>query len=852
MEPASHAINSVPKENSSKKEQLPLLQNQKIVISGKTYRIKELTIDGKKINVEDLKFHDRHFIEHVQNLAQNAVEKSEIKATSYNISLSENSTIVNETKVEHPVTKKTLNDVKNLGEKILKTQKEEEIFVKKHSFKSRIPSLGKATAIKASAVALIILTSPLIILMGTIIAGGAFLMDLTASIKHGINKTDNLMQEQRAMKGTEEEKKFLSLQEVHNSTSSKAEVPNFVQNQEFLTKNLQNKVERHLDKANVRMGLPIDQARIKEITNDLNINDFKNEESLKRKLFSLFPKLDTVLTDADIALIAKEAKVASINTYDSDQKALNELQSALSVNPSNYPDANKRVLSALRNVINSPSYQAIKENPDHPLVKYVSHLSLALWNNVQVIDNYQEFGKKVLNSVDQTAIRQDPNLTSGQQQRQIMEEAHKKTKQQIYTDHGLAGKILYAFTHPSQSFGSLTSEGGWKREIAGAFGFGDYDSHKDFNNSPSLQGTTNATFKNGKEVVINNCYGGSPTIGNRYQTEVAPEFHAACQAVENNMFAKQKDLSIPAFIYYTNLQNIENHHGEGERSFAIMDLNRQYPHSFVGMTLAKDSKFYLMPDEAGKKWPGAETFGKEMLSIFENEKCYQYGSRTKTENKNGDYKGGNGIYLPGHQKQWLGEDGKSGPIHEIIKQANSRFEEVEKTLKANGKEADSFTLKGAYQEYVYNLIQSYTEAKLANDISERKEWSPKFVIMAIRACKENIDRGGAENAKYAYSRMGDDFTPEERDQIVVGAMESRALLARDRVILEHRMDHALSFMELIDPKDMQKDTVSLLKTQDIEFAKDKEPHYQPAIQKDMALQDPLLPADHKKEATKIL
>ncbi|HRD55241.1 MAG TPA: hypothetical protein PLC42_02480, partial [Parachlamydiaceae bacterium] len=528
-------------------------KNQTIEINGKFFRVKEMMVDGKKVDVSKLKSTD---IQQLQSLARQAIQEEHGDTSSYTVSLTDNSAVVNG-KEFIPEGQKTLNDVTTLGENLLKTQKQE----KKHTFKSRVPSNAKATAIKVGAVALFILTSPLIIAIGLLIGGGVLLKDLGSSIKHAIFETDNLKEAMKEMKTKEEENKFNGLSKVHEKflkpnddailNPIKIEVPHFHQNEKFLQETLQNKAERHINRALMRNSSDIDQTTISNLVKNLEVGDFASENALKTKLFSHMLGLEKVLEDNDIKLLVKEAKIASVNTREQDQKALQELQDALSSIPSDYRAANTRVTNALRAVIESPSYQAIKEDPNNLYVRYVSNISYGLWNSVQVIDEYKEFGKKVLGHVDQAAIQAE-GLTAGEQQRKIMEEAHNQTKQQIYTDHGLAEKILYAFTHPAQALGSLNSEGGWHREIASAFGTSTYDPHGKFNNNPSLQGTTSATFANNQKASINNCYGGSPTIGDRYQTTISPEFEAVCQAVENQRFTKQKDPNIPDRIYYTN------------------------------------------------------------------------------------------------------------------------------------------------------------------------------------------------------------------------------------------------------------------------------------------------------------
>jgi hypothetical protein len=103
--------------------------------------------------------------------------------------------------------------------------------------------------------------------------------------------------------------------------------------------------------------------------------------------------------------------------------------------------------------------------------------------------------------------------------------------------------------------------------------------------------------------------------------------------------------------------------------------------------------------------------------------------------------------------------------------------------------------------------------------------APGNFVMAIRACKENVDRGGGENAKYMYSLL--DPKDEDRLTLVSGALESRALASRNRVLIHGRMPPILAFMKHVSPEQVQTGIKSLFETQlGIEVA---DHTYEPAI-----------------------
>jgi hypothetical protein len=92
----------------------------------------------------------------------------------------------------------------------------------------------------------------------------------------------------------------------------------------------------------------------------------------------------------------------------------------------------------------------------------------------------------------------------------------------------------------------------------------------------------------------------------------------------------------------------------------------------------------------------------------------------------------------------------------------------------------------------------------------------KPLMTAISACKENIDRGGMENTKYMYIRLPKNNN--DKLSLLTGVMHSRALSARDRVILKKRMPQVLDFMRLTDPDEFRKDMKDLLKFESIDYS----------------------------------
>lgn len=838
MEPVK--IHSVAPNNPPK---VQVDQNGIISFEGRRFRVKQVKIQGQTIDFQNLKPHDQEFKSQIEAQVGKSLKKfniNEIKRDegSYKLSLT-NEKVTLKTEKEGQITESfkaissnekiqkqetQLESINQLGLAILQKPA---IDVKKHTFTKDVPSHLQATAIKVGVTFASIIFAPILIPLLLVIGGAAH---LGVAIHNAVQKKYNLVDASKEMKTLEEKNKFDALKQI--SEDFKTANPNFIEpmtNQNTGALNSletsQNKAGRHILRFLANNGTSIDKKKmteIKDIVGKFKPEDFIDTKSLEKAIKKAVPELKNSLTDAQVSTIMDELKFTKERgkkAVKGDIQKLENLIKTLETDPSNFGNANTKVTAELRAVIQSPTYQALKEDLDNEYVKLTHKLACGIWNNVKSLSAYEGFAKEALPDIDQM-------IADDKSPREIMEESHDRTKLEHFTDHGLPAKILYAIINPTQALGSLASLGGWQRELAGAVPFiGNrvYDSHGELHNNPSLQGTTIAAIRSGDAPVnakINNCYGGSPTIND----QIAPEFEALCQAAENNQFASDPDNSIPSMISYTNFQDIENRHGEGERSFAIMAGNKKYPLSFQGMTLSKDSGFYKMGGKYKNgewtnvehvKWISAKDFGDKLTKKYLHDKCFQYGERTVGESANG-------MYFPGTKEEWK-------PIFAAITtQANIRFGS---DMPAEGAEAAK--LRGAYQEYVYTMIQQATEIKLAQDIYKRTG-NPNPLITAIRACKENIDRGGAENAKYLYVNLPKTMSDKERMTLVTAALECRALSARERVILEARLPSVLAFIEKFNTtkkrEDIKSDILAVARAMGVEFEGiDKPTHFIPAL-----------------------
>lgn len=451
------------------------------------------------------------------------------------------------------------------------------------------------------------------------------------------------------------------------------------------------------------------------------------------------------------------------------ERSLKELLTILKQPSSDPASTNPQFIKAFRKALNSPVYQALKEDASNPSTQLLHRFASDMWNKAPSMDAYQALGTNIIGQMGEQTEGQPLN---GEQIAERLEHSHSQMEKLHYSAHGM-GVISYSLTHPIQTLGALASEGGAARHIPGMFNMDEYDSHGTLANNPSLQGVTTVNWEanNGREcqVDLHNCYGGSPTIGDH---KIAPEFEAVILAAENNQMAPEelRDPSIPMMVNYNNLQNLDKVHGEGPRSRTIMLLNQKYPLSFRGTTFAKDSSFYMMPTPESVVWTTPREFGDKML-----------GQLLKSFDKGAT---GHGFYFHGSIDKWQ-------PIfEEVLKNTTAHFEHFRETDPVAYGAMTPRELQGAYQEYAYSMLNSVIEMEAIKTVSGRG--IDRCTIMTISACKENIDRGGMENTKYLYTRLPE---TDERLPLLMGAMHSRALSARDRIILKSRMPQILNFME---------------------------------------------------------
>lgn len=543
----------------------------------------------------------------------------------------------------------------------------------------------------------------------------------------------------------------------------------------FLRKKLKTRLENRLQ----QFATQNDPYQIKKFLSELDKVDnehLADAKTLRKFLVeqaknsSVQDLLYSLVSDGELEQIIKESKLLTASNQDkkqilkNDKKKWEAFVKAVMKSPEDNQlvKQNNKVLKAFREVLQSDTYQALKNDPHNEFVQMVQGFALAMYGDVSVIESCKQFGDVLDKGNQQDLLHQQLRV------------AHESAKSENMNTDGRAN-FVYQATHIDKALSALSSQGRIGAEIAKMFGSEEYDSHL-LGNTPSHQGTQTTNVGN-RDAKVEISYSGSPFVGD----EVAPEFLAVLDAIRNNNSAGMfRSNRIPSAMVYTNLQKFTG--AEGERSQKLMALMQDYREVFYAHTQTKDGPFYEgTGDYAMKEWTGAEDFGNVLLHELKKDVCYQYMNRGGKDDP--------GIYLPFSKQE--GEV----ILPKIIAKANQHFAHLQRT--DNPELIKKY--RYAYQEYVYFMVQAYIENNVASHVGP---------IMAIRACKENKDRGGAHNLKDLFVNFQGD--PEEKVTLLAALQNYRALAAGDTTILEHRIEPIWAFFEFVDPDACRQEVAEFL------------------------------------------
>jgi hypothetical protein len=641
----------------------------------------------------------------------------------------------------------------------------------------------KDTSIKIGLVAAAIILIPVLIVGGIVVGGIAAGSQIAKVYKKRYNTTA-LDIEAHKLKKTEETQKLKFLTKKETLESGKLVLP--------LSSLTPEDKAQLIEIATQRLILKSIKSNGSEIT-PIMIDDIKGNNKGSIKSSSLWKEQEKEIHNkiADMRRVLSDDEALSRKNEDFNEK-FNNFVNTLKKHENSVTDhpksANQEILKAFRAVLETPMYDLLKEDNSSGHIQFLHKFAAGLWNGFTMMPEFSDFGKKVLDKVGKDAICK--NEGNGAEVAGILEKSIRAADKDLHSINKKRQSVLHMITHPNMVLGSLAGEGGIARHIAGLFGQTEYDPSMIGNNS-FLQGTTTTTL-NGNNVNIDYVYGASPTTGNGDKSKIAPEFKAVLQAAENNQFGKAKVEGIPDVILYTNFQNIlTGKKGEGSRSIEIMKLNNEFPLSFVGLTLSKDSDFYGVKKDGEAIWPGTQAFGEEMQEHLLNDVSFQL------ENRGANKEQDKGFYFPGSQEEW-----KTEIIPAVLAKANQFFSAY--IYERYGHETDHSPseVRHAYQEFVYMMLSHYLEMKVANDLTKRG--IKNVLVQSHAACKEDVDRGGSVQTANLWLHLKGLNSSEDKEDTFMntgtGGLIGRPVLARDRVILDYRPVPLFDFMKNVDPK----------------------------------------------------
>jgi hypothetical protein len=409
-----------------------------------------------------------------------------------------------------------------------------------------------------------------------------------------------------------------------------------------------------------------------------------------------------------------------------------------------YRKSTNKILKELRTALRSPLYTLSRTQENNLFTHYLHNLSCAGYHDNVVNENFESFGKKIL---AKTAI--DSNLS-------VIEKIERTWEK--------LGKVV-----PSSTAGSLNNFSiEEKTKLAGEYI--DYaisgvvqedilkrlDERKFPDNIPSSVAQENCTLHLGEQeysVGIRLAYTCNPTIG----FEIAPEFSAILQAMENRYFTQIENDPYPyRFWSYVNLQYLANRF-EHPHAIALMRLNDAFPLSFRGISVTQNSPFYVTdPDSFDDKYK--DQFLQQLL----DKDNFTLEDRLETRQ-------GGAYYFPkSQQKRW------ESALPTIV---NNVYEKIKANREPNHTVSD---LSKAFKELVnLSIIRYHQQLSLETLFPLAKMNSLKNTVNMIHSmvCKSCIDRGGKNTFNYLYALS-------DADILALGAVHGRTLLVGRRLMLD--------------------------------------------------------------------
>ena len=430
--------------------------------------------------------------------------------------------------------------------------------------------------------------------------------------------------------------------------------------------------------------------------------------------------------------------------------------------------ANERILLLLRKAQQSDAYAFLCEDESIPAIAYLHRMTMALFIQPQPLDIYKPVGAQLVQS---SLPKNELTVNAGTFVRVLTKMRDEAKKARLMVSDKT---VEYVRTHWRKVWGAL------KGFVPGAA----YDPRRDENAGGRLYAET---LQNGTAgtTVLQAIYTPTPTIGDT----VAPEALAFLQALENrHVMDPEKLRREPSYAQQTHwtfasLQSLDSRF-EGRRARAIMDLNRQYPLSFTGITIAQDSPFYL----DGAHGSSEEKIEESMVEHGKTPLDESYKNLMKQQLVAGvGYEFPPGFSPEKYQKAFgaIIEEAYTAVTQSTTSPVPTREDGESDDVFERRKRLWQWRQKAAFRELVNLGVMRYWQLHTMPAQGQG---------LVSLCCKECIDRGGKAMAELLWA-LGDG-RPDTLKQVLY-AVQGRPLIARSRTILSARLAPFVALAEFV-------------------------------------------------------
>ncbi|MBS0654219.1 MAG: hypothetical protein JSR46_00435 [Verrucomicrobia bacterium] len=408
----------------------------------------------------------------------------------------------------------------------------------------------------------------------------------------------------------------------------------------------------------------------------------------------------------------------------------------------------RKVLFALREALEQPTYHFLKQDHKHPLIRFLHTLCLASYAGAPLVDCYKQIGDHLADLTCQELIQEGTRFPF----HQFLAASRTVAKKAGLIDNDYT--LWYALNHPRELISAITSKS-WGRGLSY---FKKFDPKGFAGNIPGAFFEEELTFRDhSTKVVARTIYSPTPSLGEG----IVPEAKAMLQAMENHHSLAPDELQNEQCPYlawvYVNLQNLTSSH-ERRRSLSLMRLTEQYPHSFFAITVTQDAGLY------------SEKNASHMLERMQ---------QSLLDDDNFTLEGGkNGYCFPcrtdTEKEQW--------------KEVLTRITELAFNL------MDDANNSVVFCELVTLAIVRYFHLRCGLSLAQLRPRDEQISYLVTSACKESIDRGGKINALLL---LGKGRREPEVLKAAFSCFHARALSVRERLIKKERMMQACALLSVV-------------------------------------------------------